>query len=89
MSSSRQHRRYYPYWVYPSEYERHNRIERRGRGHNNNYYYIAGSGSGVFNTAVFMVQTRNLANMPGMLPVVITKDKRHIRVGPYTTMNRL
>ena len=83
----------YQYFVNP--YRHHHHHGRRShhhhgvrRGHNK-YYYIAGSGSGVFNTAVFMTQTRNLPYMPGMLPCAITKDKRHIRVGPYTTMNRL
>ena len=61
------------------------RRKNRGRA---NYFYIAGPGTGVFNSAVYMVQTRNLARMPSMLPVIITKDKRHIRPGPYTTLNR-
>ena len=78
----------YPYFVNPYRHGDHHEKRRRGKGRNK-YYYIVGSGSGVFNTAVFMAQTRNLPYMPGMLPVVVTKDKRHIRVGPYTTMNRL
>ena len=92
MANPFRHRGRSSWWVNPYR-NRHDDDDetsrrRRRRGHNN-YYYIVGSGSGVFNTAVFMTQTRNLPYMPGMLPVVITKDKRRIRVGPYTTMNRL
>ena len=84
----------YQYFVNPYRHHHHGRRShhhrrRGGGGGRNNYYYIVGSGSGVCNTAVFMTQTRNLPYMPGMLPRVITKDKHHIRVGPYTTMNRL
>ena len=64
---------------------RHGKRGKRGRA---NYFYIARPGSGVFNSAVYMVQTRNLARMPSMLPIIITKDKRYIRPGAYTTLNR-
>ena len=67
-------------------------MKHRSRGHHRekrrrrcNYFYIAGPGTGVFNSAVYMVQTRNLAHMPSILPVIITKDKRYIRPGAYTT----
>ena len=82
------HRGRYPYFVNPYRHHHHHGRRSHHGGHNN-YYYIVGSGSGAFNTAVFMTQTRNLPYMPGMLPGVITKDKRRIRVGPYTTMHRL
>ena len=81
------HRGRYPYFVNPYRHHHHHGRRSHHGGHNN-YYYIVGSGSGVFNTAVFMTQTRNLPYMPGMLPGVITKDKCRVRVGPYTTMHR-
>ena len=76
---------------------RRRRHGRKGRRHGSgssrgfrNYYYIPGEGSGVFSPSVFAWQVRNISRLPGMLPIVTSKDgHKRIRVQKYTVLNTL
>ena len=68
---------------------------KKGRRHHHksgfrNYYYIPGEGSGVFSPSVFAWQVRNISRLPGMLPIVTSKDgHKRIQVQKYTVLNTL